>query len=156
FAARTLGKLTHILTGKAANTTAANKTSNNSADDPATGDVLSPLPLNSSQRDVVRRARTDRVTVVSGPPGNGKSHAVVAAARDVVSRGGSVLVATQSTHAGAVLCDLLARYPGPAPVAFGDAERRAALVLDLGAGTPHAVDDRALREARKQMEQAAS
>ena len=111
-------------------------------------DVLSPLPLNRSQREVVRRARAETVTVVSGPPGNGKSHAVVAAALDVVERGGSVLIATQSPHAAAVLCGLLGRYQGPTPVAFGDAEQRAAIAVDLGGGTVVGVDDRALKAAR--------
>jgi Mrp family chromosome partitioning ATPase len=94
---------------------------------------VSPLPLTGAQADVVRRARTAAVTVVSGPPGNGKSHAVAAAALDVVHRGGSVLVATQSPHAADVLADLLARYRGPVPVLFGDAERRTALAGDLAA-----------------------
>jgi hypothetical protein len=85
--------------------------------------LLSPFPLNQTQHDVVRRARTERVVVASGPPGNGKSHAVVAAAREVVNRGGSVLIATQSTHAADLLGELLVRYPGPAPVLFGDTEQ---------------------------------
>ncbi|MEN3614812.1 ATP-binding protein [Plantactinospora sp. ZYX-F-223] len=95
------------------------------------GPVDSPLPLNEAQTEVVRRVRHQPVTVVSGPPGNGKSHAVVAAALDVVDRGGSVLVVTQSTHAADVLGELLERYPGPRPVLFGDAERRAALAASL-------------------------
>jgi hypothetical protein len=75
------------------------------------------------------------VTVVSGPPGNGKSHAVVAAALDVVDRGGSVLLATQSAHAASVLAELLSRYPGDAFASrwSGDAVRAALdLRTDLG------------------------
>ena len=34
-----------------------------------------------------------------------------------------MLVATQSPHAADVLAGLLARYPGPTPVLFGDAEQ---------------------------------
>ncbi|GAB3984690.1 ATP-binding protein [Plantactinospora veratri] len=97
----------------------------------AAGPVDSPLPLNEAQTEVVRRVRHQPVTVVSGPPGNGKSHAVVAAALDVVDRGGSVLVVTQSAHAADVLGELLERYPGPRPVLFGDAERRSALATSL-------------------------
>ncbi|WBB94982.1 MULTISPECIES: DEAD/DEAH box helicase [unclassified Solwaraspora] len=96
--------------------------------------VESPLPLTAAQSDVVRRVRRERLTVVSGPPGNGKSHAVVAAALDTVDRGGSVLVVTQSPHAADVLVDLLARYRGPTPVLFGDAERRAEVAATLAAG----------------------
>jgi len=118
--------------------------------------VVSPLPLNAGQREVVRRARTEPVVVVSGPPGNGKSHAVVAAAIDVVDRGGSVLVATQSGHAAEVLGELLARYPGPAPVLFGDAERREAVANELGQGAPAGADDRALRAADDAVRRAAA
>ncbi|SBT42469.1 AAA domain-containing protein [Micromonospora auratinigra] len=124
------------------------------ADDPgATGDtrpvgdaeVLSPLPLNAAQRDVVRRTRAEPLVVVSGAPGNGKSHALVAAALDVVDRGGSVLVATQSAHAAEVLGELLRRHPGPAPVLFGDAERRTALATDLAGGAATGADEATLR-----------
>lgn len=108
-------------------------------------DVLSPLPLNPAQTEVVRRARTEPVTVVSGPPGSGKSHAVVAAALDAVDRGGSVLLVTQSAHAADVLGDLLDRYPGPTPVLFGDAERRKNIAAKLAAGTGQGYPERTLR-----------
>ncbi|GAA1789828.1 ATP-binding domain-containing protein [Planosporangium flavigriseum] len=104
--------------------------------------VLSPLPLSRPQREVVRRVRHEPVVAVSGPPGNGKSHAVVAAALDTVDRGGSVLVATQSRHAAEVLGDLLRRYPGAVPVLFGDAERREAIAAELAQGAAAGVDDR--------------
>ncbi|SCL33638.1 Part of AAA domain-containing protein [Micromonospora rhizosphaerae] len=111
-------------------------------DKPADGDeVLSPLPLNSAQRDVVRRTRTEPVVVVSGAPGNGKSHTLVAAALDTVDRGGSVLVATQSVHAADVLGELLRRHPGPTPVLFGDAERREAIAAELAGGAAAGADD---------------
>ncbi|MGC5052378.1 AAA domain-containing protein [Micromonospora sp. DT48] len=108
-------------------------------------DVLSPLPLNAAQQDVIRRTRTAPVVVVSGAPGNGKSHALVAAALDTVARGGSVLVATQSTHAAEVLGELLRRHPGPPPVLFGDAERRGAIATELAGGVAVGVDDAQLR-----------
>jgi hypothetical protein len=119
-------------------------------------EVLSPLPLNAAQAEVVRRARADPVAVVSGPPGNGKSHAVVAAALDVVDRGGSVLVATQSTHAADVLGELLDRYPGPTPVLFGDAEHRAAIANELAEGVGAGYPDRALRSDQAAVEAAAA
>ena len=112
---------------------------------PATGSdvdgrVLSPLPLTAAQEEVVRRARAEPLTVVCGPPGSGKSHAVVAAALEVVDRGGSVLIATQSPHAADVLADLLGRYPGPDAVLFGDAERRERIATTLSQGAGVAVD----------------
>ena len=116
------------------------------ADEPGgTEPVLSPLPLNEAQAEVVARVRTDTVTVVSGPPGNGKSHTVVAAALEVVHRGGSVLVATQSPHAAEVLARLLERYPGPVPVLFGDAARRESLAAELTAGLEQGATDDELR-----------
>jgi hypothetical protein len=107
--------------------------------------VVSPLPLTEAQTEVVARARTAPITVVSGPPGNGKSHTVVAAALEVVHRGGSVLVATQSPHAAEVLADLLGRYPGPVPVLFGDAARRERLAAELAAGAEKGAGERELR-----------
>jgi hypothetical protein len=102
--------------------------------------VRSPLPLNDTQREIVCRTRQEPVVVVSGPPGNGKSHAVVAAALDTVDRGGSVLVATQSGYAADVLGALLARYPGPVPILFGDAERRDAIAAELSEGAAAGTD----------------
>ncbi|MBU8861297.1 MULTISPECIES: AAA domain-containing protein [unclassified Micromonospora] len=115
--------------------------------DDAEAEVLSPLPLSPAQRDVVRRTRAEPVVVVSGAPGNGKSHALVAAALDAVDRGGSVLVATQSVHAADVLGELLRRHSGPAPVLFGDAERRETIAADLAGGAAAGTDDATLRDA---------
>jgi hypothetical protein len=98
--------------------------------------VRSPLPLTDAQADVVRRARHAPVTVVSGAPGSGKSHALVAAAIDAVAAGRSVLVATASLEAAEVLAGLLERHPGPQPVVFGSSERREALATSLAAGLP--------------------
>ncbi|WP_430790892.1 DEAD/DEAH box helicase [Actinoplanes sp. G11-F43] len=115
--------------------------------------VVSPLPLSPAQERVVARARTEPVTVVSGPPGNGKSHTVVAAALEVVARGGSVLVATQSPHAADVLAGLLARYPGPRPVLFGDTGSRDDLATMLASGAQEGVGSRQLRADRQAVEQ---
>ncbi|MFC0006573.1 AAA domain-containing protein [Micromonospora siamensis] len=121
----------------------------------ADGDaLLSPLPLNAAQRDVVRRTRSEPVVVVSGPPGTGKSHTLVAAALDVVDRGGSVLVATRSVHAADVLGELLRRRPGPAPVLFGDAERRETIAVELAGGAPAGADDAQLRAADAEVAEA--
>ncbi|MGW5081764.1 AAA domain-containing protein [Micromonospora echinospora] len=119
----------------------------NAQGDDTEAEVLSPLPLNAAQRELVRRTRTEPVVVVSGAPGNGKSHALVAAALDAVDRGGSVLVATQSVHAADVLGDLLRRHSGPAPVLFGDAERRETIAADLAGGAAAGTDDATLRDA---------
>jgi hypothetical protein len=112
-------------------------------------EVVSPLPLSGAQARVVARARSAPVTVVSGPPGNGKSHTVVAAALEVVHSGGSVLIATQSPHAAEVLAALLARYPAPEPVLFGDTGSRDGLATWLAAGADEGVSSRQLRADRQ-------
>ena len=99
-------------------------------------EVRLPLPLTDVQRRVVDRSRRDRLTVASGPPGCGKSHALVGVAMDAVHRGDAVLVATQSSYATEVLSDLLARHPGPTPVVFGNAEQRQSLAALLAGGMP--------------------
>ncbi|GIF04229.1 hypothetical protein Asi03nite_17670 [Actinoplanes siamensis] len=113
--------------------------------------VISPLPLTGPQERVVVRTRSEPVTVVSGPPGSGKSHTVVAAALEVVDRGGSVLVATQSPHAAEVLAGLLARYPGPPPVLFGDAGGRAGLEAELAAGADQGVEAALIRSGQERV-----
>ncbi|MCW6009408.1 hypothetical protein K1W54_33425 [Micromonospora sp. CPCC 205371] len=120
------------------------------------GDPLPPLPLTAAQPDVVRRPGVERVVVAGGPPGGGKSHAAVAAALDVVDRGGSVLVATQSVHAADVLADLVRRYDGPAPVLFGDSERRADLAADLSRGAEAGADAERVRAIAAAVEAAAA
>ena len=96
--------------------------------------VESPLPLNARQREAMERSRHETITVVSGPPGTGKSHLVAAAAIDEVGRGNTVLVATQSTYAGDVIADLLDRYPGPRFIRFGRSEHRMSAADELSAG----------------------
>lgn len=104
-------------------------------------DLRSPLPLNQRQREVVLRARTEPVVVVSGPPGTGKSQTAAAVALDTVARGGSVLVATQSKTAADVLADLLDRVPGPTPVLFGGGSLGSRLATKLADGLEASADD---------------
>jgi hypothetical protein len=82
--------------------------------------VVGPLRLTEAQREAVVRARRERLAVISGPPGSGKSHTVAAVAADAVAAGRSVLVATRSGHAADVVSGLLGRQPGPDPLRFGD------------------------------------
>ncbi len=98
------------------------------------GTVVSTLPLNAEQREALRRARVEPVTVVSGPPGTGKSHLVAALAIDEVARGNSVLVATQSDEAAGVVAELMDRVPGPRHVRFGSTRHRESVAADLSRG----------------------
>ncbi|HKE72793.1 MAG TPA: AAA domain-containing protein, partial [Acidimicrobiales bacterium] len=98
--------------------------------------VVSPLRLGEAQIEALRRARHEPVTVITGPPGSGKSQAVAAIAVDTVAHGRSVLVATRSGHAAGVVAGLLARQPGPDPVRFGgtDHDDLVARVGETGTG----------------------
>ncbi len=103
--------------------------------------VRSPLVLSPTQRDALLAARTDRVTVISGPPGTGKSHTIAAIALDEVARGRSVLVAAPTEAAVDALTDLLTEVPGPDPLVFGSSDRRDAAADRLGQGGGAIVDD---------------
>lgn len=96
--------------------------------------VESPYLLTPAQHDAVLRARTDPVTVISGAPGTGKSHAVVAIAADALARDQSVLVAAKTDAAVDALIDLLERAPTADPVVFGSNERKDALARRLSGG----------------------
>ncbi|MFN3219402.1 MAG: AAA domain-containing protein [Acidimicrobiales bacterium] len=113
----------------------------------------SPLPVNARQREALQRCRTDPVSVISGPPGTGKTHTVAAAAIDAVAAGQSVLIATQSDHAAESVCELLERHPSVPYLRFGRAEHRQRIADRLSAGRHQAptggqVDEAAAAEAR--------
>lgn len=56
-------------------------------------------PLNGEQLRAVRNACSARLSVVTGPPGTGKSQAIVSMAASVLLSGGSVLVASKNHQA---------------------------------------------------------
>ncbi|WP_025273493.1 DEAD/DEAH box helicase [Haloglycomyces albus] len=136
--------------------TALNALYNNSEPAPIeqSHDISAPitsLPLNKEQTHAVLTARENPVSVISGAPGCGKSHALAAIAHDAVARRQSVLIATRTSYAADILADLLSRYPGPRPIQFGDSERRGRFLTQLGDDTfAHAVD---LREAYRVMKE---
>ncbi|MBD8651000.1 AAA family ATPase [Rhizobium sp. CFBP 13726] len=61
--------------------------------------VINTGDLNKEQIDAVRQALTAPLTVVTGPPGTGKSQAIVSIAASVIADGGSVLVASKNHQA---------------------------------------------------------
>lgn len=56
-------------------------------------------PLNAEQISALRSASEAPLTVVTGPPGTGKSQAIVSIAASVLAAGGSVLVASKNHQA---------------------------------------------------------
>ncbi len=117
-------------------------------------EVVSSLPLNAAQREALARARGERITVVSGPPGTGKSHLVAALAIDEVARGNSVLVATQSDEAAGVVAELLGRAPGPRHVRFGSARHRESVAADLSRGLARPMGSAEVAEVEAELDAA--
>jgi hypothetical protein len=109
--------------------------------------VRSSIVLSPAQAQAVARARTDPVTVVSGPPGSGKTQAIAAIALDTVERGESVLVAAPSDAAVEALITLMNRVPGPDPIVFGANQERLEVADRLGQGGGPLVDDSAVTTA---------
>ncbi len=102
--------------------------------DPPSGDRESALVLTPVQKDAVRRSARQPVTLISGAPGTGKSHTIVAIALDALARGEDVLVAAKTDASVDALLALFERAPGPDPVVFGSNERRAELAARLAGG----------------------
>ncbi|MEX2695833.1 AAA domain-containing protein [Rhizobium mongolense] len=61
--------------------------------------VINTGDLNKEQIDAVRQSLAAPLTVVTGPPGTGKSQAIVSIAASVIADGGSVLVASKNHQA---------------------------------------------------------
>ncbi|MFN0026834.1 MAG: DEAD/DEAH box helicase [Acidimicrobiales bacterium] len=125
------------------------------------GEVEATLPLSVRQAEIVARARTASLTVVSGAPGTGKSHTLVAVVCDALGQGSSVLMTARSEAAVDALLSLLSRQPGITPVVFGSSERRTQLAQrlangELGPASPNHLRaaEAALQEARVARDQA--
>lgn len=99
-----------------------------------TASVASSLPLNRRQQQAVIAARQLPITVVSGPPGTGKTHTAVAVAIDEVAQGRSVLVAAQSDDAIDAIEAMLTRYASPRHVRFGSRSSRKRVAVELSDG----------------------
>ncbi|MEK6237754.1 MAG: PhoH family protein, partial [Planctomycetales bacterium] len=89
-----------------------------------------PLPLTSAQEEIVRCARSAPLTVVTGPPGCGKSYTITALALDAVLRGESVLIASQMDKAVEVVADHLERVAGEHAVARSGGRAAQRLLAD--------------------------
>ena len=85
------------------------KTGQRVADD---APLLEPAPLNAEQRNAVRNALTEPLTVITGPPGTGKSQVVSAILVNAAWRGQRVLLSSKNNKAVDVVLD---RVNGLAP-----------------------------------------
>jgi hypothetical protein len=61
--------------------------------------ILEPLPLNSEQREAVQRALSQPLTVVTGPPGTGKSQVVSTLLINAAVRGIRVIFSSKNNKA---------------------------------------------------------
>ena len=96
--------------------------------------ILEPLPLNTEQRQAVLQGLSAPLTVVTGPPGTGKSQVVISLLANVAWQGGSVLFASKNNHAVDVV-ESRANELGPYPLLLriGKEEHHARLAQHLTA-----------------------
>ena len=79
------------------------------------GSLIEPLPLNQEQRAACTSALTRRLTVVTGPPGTGKSQLVSALLVNAVTRSKKVLFASKN-HKAVDVVESRVNALGPRPV----------------------------------------
>ncbi|MFC6496366.1 AAA domain-containing protein [Gemmobacter lanyuensis] len=118
---------------------------------PAVVAALNVGALNAEQISAVRAACSAPLTVVTGPPGTGKSQAIVSMAASVLMAGGSVLVASKNHQALDAVQDRLGGLAPEAPFVVrtldpsGEVDRSFSTVLrDLvqgDTGPPRPLDD---------------
>ncbi len=94
-------------------------------------DVHQLRPMSNRQEQVAGQLLRQELSVLSGPPGTGKSHLLVVAALLAVARGQSVLVVTCSRHAANVLAEYFVTTPGPDPVIFDGSARSREIGIEL-------------------------
>jgi very-short-patch-repair endonuclease len=82
---------------------------------PDDGPILEVLPLNTQQREAVIQGLSAPLTVVTGPPGTGKSQVVVSLLANMAWQGRSVLFASKNNHAVDVV-ETRVNELGPSPL----------------------------------------
>jgi hypothetical protein len=116
--------------------------------------LRSPIVFSPAQAAAVLSTRRHPVTVISGPPGSGKTQTIAAAALDAIERRQSVLVAAPSDAAVHALIALMQRVPGPEPLVFGADEQRRAVADRLNQGGGALTDDAAVDAAEAELRRA--
>ncbi|MDE2803071.1 MAG: AAA domain-containing protein [Chloroflexota bacterium] len=113
--------------------------------------LLEPIPLNVEQRAAIQSALTKPLTVITGPPGTGKSQVVTALLMNAAYNGKRVLFASKNNKAVDVVVERVNAFGSrPILLRLGDDEHRAALVTHLGAmlGSKATHEDRESYQSR--------
>jgi very-short-patch-repair endonuclease len=96
--------------------------------------VLEVVPSNTEQRQAVVQGLSAPLTVVTGPPGTGKSQVVTTLLVNQAWHGGSALFASKNNHAVDVVEERINRLgPSPLLLRLGREEHHARLAQQLGA-----------------------
>ena len=96
--------------------------------------LLEPLQLNSEQRTAIQSSLTSPLTVITGPPGTGKSQVVTALLMNAAWRGMRVLFASKNNKAVDVVGERVNSFgPRPIMLRLGNDEHRGALAAHLSA-----------------------
>jgi very-short-patch-repair endonuclease len=112
--------------------------------------ILEVLPLNTEQRQSVVQGLSAPLTVVTGPPGTGKSQVVTSLLANVAWQGGSVLFASKNNHAVDVVeARVNALGPYPLLLRLGREEHNERIAQQLTAALAESCDaDDSARYAR--------
>lgn len=117
--------------------------------------LLEPAPLNAEQRNAVRDALTESLTVITGPPGTGKSQVVSAILVNAAWRGQRVLFSSKNNKAVDVVLDRVnGLAPRPTVLRLGTRALQEELAQHLSAilsSRPTADDRRAYDQALAQL-----
>lgn len=118
--------------------------------------LLEPAPLNAEQRNAVRAALTEPLTVITGPPGTGKSQVVSAILVNAAWRGQRVLFSSKNNKAVDVVVDRVnGLVPRPTVLRLGARALQEQLAQHLTAilsSSPTVDDRRAYEDALARLE----
>ena len=102
--------------------------------EPTDSVLLEPLPLNSEQRTAIQQSLTRPLTVITGPPGTGKSQVVTALLMNAAWSGQRVLFASKNNKAVDVVEERANSFGSrPIMLRLGSNEHRRALASYLSA-----------------------
>ncbi len=103
--------------------------------------ILEVLPLNTEQRQAVVQGLSAPLTVVTGPPGTGKSQVVTSLLANMAWQGASVLFCSKNNHAVDVVESRVNRIgPHPLLLRLGKEEHQARIAQDLAVALAESPD----------------